>query len=105
MGTLYPRVERACRSAQRIADRLVMHPRVLDVLYPGLPNHPGHKVARRQMQGGFGGMLSIRIKDGEAAAIAAAAKVEIWKRPPSLGRAQTPPRHPPSTDAPNTPLP
>ncbi len=105
MRTLYPRVERACRSAQRIADRLVMHPRVLDVLYPGLPNHPGHKVARRQMQGGFGGMLSIRIKDGEAAAIAAAAKVEIWKRATSLGGVESLLEHRASIEGANSPVP
>ena len=44
------------------------------VLYPGLPVHPGHAIAARQMQGGFGGMLSIRVAGGEAAAIAAAAQ-------------------------------
>src|SRR5205823_11126147 len=62
MRTLYPRVERACRSAQRLAERLSRHPNVLAVLYPGLAGDPGHGVARRQMAGGFGGMLSIRVK-------------------------------------------
>src|SRR5439155_5297803 len=52
MRTLYPRVERACRSAQQIAERLATHPKVLEVLYPGLPGHPGHALAARQMQGG-----------------------------------------------------
>ena len=55
------------------------------VLYPGLPHHPGHEVARRQMQGGFGGMLSIRVRGGAEAAIAAAARVTLWKRATSLG--------------------
>ncbi len=82
-----------------------MHPRVLDVLYPGLPNHPGHKVARRQMNGGFGGMLSIRIKDGEAAAIAAAAKVEIWKRATSLGGVESLLEHRASIEGANSPVP
>jgi len=85
MRTLYPRVERACRSAQQIAERLAAHPKVLEVLYPGLASHPGHALAARQMQGGFGGMLSIRVKGGEEAAIATAARVEIWKRATSLG--------------------
>ena len=57
MRTLFPRVERACRSAQRIAEALAGHPRILEVPYPGLPSHPGHAVATRQMSGGFGGML------------------------------------------------
>src|SRR6266853_1863469 len=80
MRTLFPRVERACHSAMRIADAMAAHPRVREVLYPGLPGHPGHALAARQMQGGFGGMLSVRVKGGEGAAIAAAARVEIWKR-------------------------
>jgi cystathionine beta-lyase/cystathionine gamma-synthase len=62
MRTLFRRVERACRSAQQIAETLPGHPRVSEVFYPGLPNHPGHAVAARQMRGGFGGMLSIRVQ-------------------------------------------
>src|SRR6202035_39694 len=57
MRTLFPRVERACRSAQQIAEALSYNPGVLEVLYPGLPAHAGHAVAARQMSGGFGGML------------------------------------------------
>ena len=85
MRTLFPRVERACRSAQRIAEALSGHERVLEVLYPGLPTHPGHDIAAKQMQGGFGGMLSIRVRGGAEAAIATAARVELWKRATSLG--------------------
>src|SRR5205823_865369 len=51
MRTLYPRVERACRSAQQIAEALAGSPQIQEVLYPGLPTHPGHAVAARQMQG------------------------------------------------------
>src|SRR5215467_14809887 len=72
MRTLFPRVERACRSAQQIAEALSKNPRVLDVLYPGLPSHGGHMVAARQMTRGFGGMLSIRVRGGSEAAIRAA---------------------------------
>src|SRR5579863_3903291 len=85
MRTLYPRVERACRSAQRIAERLAAHRNVLGVLYPGLPAHPGHAIAARQMEGGFGGMLSIRVAGGADAAIATAARLGLWKRATSLG--------------------
>src|SRR5204862_6239411 len=85
MRTLYPRVERACRSAQQIAERLAAHPKVLEVLYPGLPSHHGHARAARQMEGGFGGMLSVLVQGSAGAAIAAAARVEIWKRATSLG--------------------
>jgi cystathionine gamma-synthase len=85
MRTLYPRVERACCSAQQIAEALAAHLRVRDVFYPGLPTHSGHAVAARQMSGGFGGMLSIRVAGGAEAAIATAARVEIWQRATSLG--------------------
>src|SRR5437773_7351011 len=105
MRTLYPRVERACRSAQQIAGRLAGHKRVLEVLYPGLPGAQGHQIAARQMQGGFGGMLSVRVKGGEAAAIAAAAKVEIWKRATSLGGVESLLEHRASVEGTGSPVP
>jgi cystathionine gamma-synthase len=105
MRTLYPRVERACHSAQRIAERLTAHPRVLEVLYPGLPSHPGHAIAARQMTGGFGGMLSIRVRGGEAAAIAAAARVEVWKRATSLGGVESLLEHRASVEGAGSPVP
>ena len=67
---------------------------VADVLYPGLPGHPGHAVARRQMSGGFGGMLSIRVRGGETAAVSTAARVELWKRATSLGGVESLIEHP-----------
>jgi cystathionine gamma-synthase len=85
MRTLPLRVERACRSAQAIAERFAADPRIEAVLYPGLPGHPGHAVAARQMKGGFGGMLSLRVKGGGEAALATAARVRLWKRATSLG--------------------
>ena len=85
MRTLAIRVERACRSAQAVAEHFAGHRHVEAVLYPGLPDFPGHELACRQMRGGFGGMLSIRAKGGEAAAIATAAAVGLWKRATSLG--------------------
>ncbi|MGB8840576.1 MAG: PLP-dependent aspartate aminotransferase family protein [Aliidongia sp.] len=85
MRTLAIRVERACRTAQQLAEHFTGHRHIAAVLYPGLPDFPGHDIARRQMQGGFGGMLSIRTLGGEAAAIATAASVGVWKRATSLG--------------------
>ena len=85
MRTLYVRVAASCAGAQRIAEHFVNHEKIAEVLYPGLPDHPGHDIAGRQMQGGFGGMLSLRVAGGGDAAIAAAAKVGIWKRATSLG--------------------
>ena len=105
MRTLYPRVERACRSAQRVAEAMAGDARVLEVLYPGLPTHPGHAVAARQMQGGFGGMLSIRVKGGVEAAIAAAARVEVWKRATSLGGVESLVEHRASVEGAGSPVP
>jgi cystathionine gamma-synthase len=105
MRTLHLRVERACRSAQRLAEAMAAHPCIDEVMYPGLPNHPGHAVAARQMRGGFGGMLSIRVKGGEAAAIAAAARVEIWKRATSLGGVESLMEHRASIEGAGSPVP
>jgi cystathionine gamma-synthase len=105
MRTLHLRVERACRSAQRVAEAMAAHPRVAEVMYPGLPSHPGHAVAARQMQGGFGGMLSIRVNGGEAAAIATAARVEIWKRATSLGGVESLMEHRASIEGVGSPVP
>ncbi len=85
LRTLHLRVRCATASAQRIAGHFNGHPRVAEVLYPGLPEAAGHAVAARQMAGGFGGMLSIRVAGGEASAIATAAHVALWKRATSLG--------------------
>ena len=105
MRTLHLRVERACRSAQLVAEAMTQHPNVAEVLYPGLPTHPGHAVAARQMTGGFGGMLSIRVKGGEEASIATAARVEIWKRATSLGGVESLMEHRASIEGPGTPVP
>lgn len=105
MRTLPLRVERCCRSAQKIAEHYADHPRVETVLYPGLPNHPGHEVAARQMHGGFGGMLSIRVRGGEEAAIAAAARVQLWKRATSLGGVESLIEHRASIEGAGSPAP
>jgi cystathionine gamma-synthase len=77
---LHIRVRHQSASAMNIARHLARHQRIEAVLYPGLETHPGHAVAASQMGGGFGGMLSVRLKGGEAAVIAAAGRVEVWKR-------------------------
>jgi len=105
MRTLFPRVERACRSAQQIAEALSPNPKVLEVLYPGLATNPGHAVAERQMNGGFGGMLSIRVRGGTEAAIAVAARVEVWKRATSLGGVESLIEHRASIEGPDSPAP
>jgi len=105
MRTLDPRVRTACASAMELATRLSNHAAVAEVLYPGLESHPGHAIARRQMQGGFGGMLSIRVRGGEAAAIATAAQVQLWKRATSLGGVESLIEHRGSIEGAGSPCP
>jgi cystathionine gamma-synthase len=105
MRTLFPRVRTAAASAMGIAEHFRGYPLVVEVLYPGLTNFPGHAVAARQMQGGFGGMLSIRVKGGERAAIATAANVQIWKRATSIGGVESLIEHRASVEGPGTPCP
>jgi cystathionine gamma-synthase len=105
MRTLYLRVRQSCRSAQALAERLAEHPQVAQVLYPGLPTFPGHDLAAWQMRGGFGGMLSIRVRGGEAAAVATAARVRLWKRATSLGGVESLIEHRASIEGPTSPVP
>jgi cystathionine gamma-synthase len=109
MRTLHLRVRAACASAQRIAEHFAGHARVAEVLYPGLPGCQGHAVAQAQMQGGCGGMLSIRVapgrSGGEAAAIATAANVGLWKRATSLGGTESLIEHRASVEGSGTPAP
>ncbi len=105
MRTLFPRVRTACANAMALAQRLSAHPNVVEVLYPGLPGAPGHAIAAKQMTGGFGGMLSIRVKGGEQAAIGAAARVKIWKRATSLGGVESLIEHRASVEGAQSPCP
>jgi cystathionine gamma-synthase len=105
LRTLHVRVRHQSASAMSIARRLARHERIEAVLYPGLETHPGHAVAANQMRGGFGGMLSVRLKGGEAAAIAAAARVEVWKRATSLGGVESLIEHRASVEGPDSPCP
>lgn len=105
MRTLYLRVPRAAASAQRIAEHFARHPKLEAVLYPGLPEHPGHGVARRQMVGGFGAMLSIRVKGGAAGALAAAGRLGLWSRATSLGGVESLVEHRASVEGPDSPAP
>ena len=105
MRTLFVRVPRSCESALRIARHFEGHPRISKVMYPGLEGHAGHGIASRQMTGGYGGMLSIRHAGGEAAAIATAAEVEVFKRATSLGGVESLIEHRASVEGPSTPVP
>ena len=105
MRTLELRVRAASASAMELASRLSNHAAIAHVLYPGLPTHPGHELAKRQMQGGFGGMLSIRLRAGEDAAIKAAANVQLWKRATSLGGVESLIEHRASIEGAGSPCP
>jgi len=105
LRTLHLRATTQSKTAMLLAERLSTHPHVARVLYPGLPQHPGHDVAARQMDGGFGYMLSIQVIGGEAAAIGTAARVQLWKRATSLGGVESLIEHRGSIEGPGTPCP
>jgi cystathionine gamma-synthase len=105
MRTLPLRVAAACANAMAIAERFAPHPAIAQVLYPGLASHPGHAIARRQMQGGFGGMLSLRLKAGEAAAISFTGRLRVFKRATSLGSVESLAEHRASVEGPGTTCP
>lgn len=105
MRTLFPRVRQQAATALDLARRLAAHPRVASVLYPGLPDFPGHAIASRQMAGGFGGMLSIRLRSGREAALAVAAGVSLWQRATSLGGTESLIEHRASIEGPKSAVP
>ncbi|MCP4329918.1 MAG: PLP-dependent transferase [Alphaproteobacteria bacterium] len=89
LRTLAVRVERASANAQAIADFLASHRRVGAVHYPGLPGHPNHDVAKRQMTGGFGYLLSFQIDGDGPATVAVANNLRTIVRATSLGGVET----------------
>lgn len=105
MRTLFPRVRQSSATALSIAESFEHDPRVEAVLYPGLTSHGGHEIARRQMQGGFGGMLSIRVRGGEAAAMATAGRLRVFVRATSLGGTESLAEHRASSEGPSSPVP
>jgi len=105
MRTLFVRVQRSSESALAIARHFDGHQALTAVLYPGLPSHPGHEVAARQMTGGFSGMLSLRVAGGEANAMIVAGTVRVFKRAVSLGGVESLIEHRRSTEGPSSPVP
>ena len=87
--TLDLRIREHCRSAQEIAERLDAHPRIARVLYPGLPEHPGHELAKRQMTAGFGGMLSFELDGDFATAKQLAESTHLFQLAVSLGAVES----------------
>ena len=96
LKTLALRMERHSANAMAVASFLEQHPAVQEVYYPGLPSHPQHELACRQMQGGFGGMLSFELKGGLEAGINLMNSLELCSLAVSLGDAETLIQHPAS---------
>jgi len=92
LKTLALRMERHCESARRIAEYLESHESVVQVLYPGLPSHPGHEIAKRQMAD-FGGMISF-LAASEEEAVELVTRTDIWTLAESLGSVESLIEHP-----------
>ncbi len=105
MRTMHLRVRRSCESAMTIARALEGHDRLAGVLYPGLESHPGHAVARRQMQNGFGGMLSILVDGDGDTARGVAGRTRVFVPATSLGGVESLIEHRASVEGPNSPVP
>jgi len=93
LKTLVLRMQRHSENASAVAQFLAGHPSVSTVLYPGLPTHPGHEMAARQM-GGFGGMVSLRMRGGRAAAEDLCARTRVFILAESLGGVESLIEHP-----------
>jgi cystathionine gamma-synthase len=91
--TLGVRMDRHCANAARIVDLLLEHPAVGQVLYPGLPSHPGHEIAARQMRD-FGGMISFTLRGGEETALKVCGLVDVFTLGESLGGVESLIEHP-----------
>jgi cystathionine gamma-lyase len=91
--TLAVRMERHCANARRLAGWLAEQPGVRRVYYPGLPSHPGHELARRQMRD-FGGMMSVSLKGGKDAALRLLTRTKLFSLAESLGGVESLIGHP-----------
>lgn len=103
MRTLFARVERSSQTAQFLAEQLAA--RGVTVRYPGLPSHPHHAIAARQMQRGFGGMLSIQVGGGAERALAVIKRLEVWVPATSLGGVESLVEHRFTAEGVGTPTP
>ncbi len=105
MRTLFLRVRQASDNALAVARHFDTHPKVDRVLYPGLQSHPGHEIARRQMSGGFSGMLSMQIAGGESKALQTAQNCCLLVRATSLGGVESLIEHRATSEGPTSPIP
>lgn len=105
MRTMHLRVRAQCENAMRIARELERHPAVERVTYPGLPSHPQHAIAQKQMQGGFGGMMSFEVNGGAAGALGVISRLKLVKVATSLGGVETLIEHRRSIEGPQSDVP
>ncbi|MET8507678.1 cystathionine gamma-synthase [Streptomyces sp. NPDC004787] len=91
--TLAVRMDRHSENAGKVVDMLTQHPKVTQVLYPGLPEHAGHEVAAKQMRA-FGGMVSFRVEGGEEAAVGVCNRAKLFTLGESLGGVESLIEHP-----------
>ena len=102
LRTLFLRVEQSSRNALALAKHFEKHPKLEAVLYPGLESHPHHKIAKKQMAGGFGGMLSILVKGNEAQSRDLASRLKVFTPATSLGGVESLAEHRKSVEGPNS---
>jgi len=105
MRTLFLRIRKACESALALAEHFEGHAGVEAVIYPGLPSHPGHELAKRQMDGGFGGMMCIQIKGGAEDALNIVKRCNVFTRATSFGGVESLIEHRYSIEGEDSPVP
>lgn len=103
--TLYLRVQAQTKTANALATYLAQHPKIEQVNYPGLPTHPQHEIAKRQMYGGFGAMLSVQVKGSAADAMALTGRLKLFTTATSLGGVESLIEHRKSIEGPASPTP
>lgn len=103
--TLPLRVKAQTETAMRLAEYLSQHPQIEKVHYPGLASHPQHEIAKRQMTGGFGAMLSVQIKGDAKNAMAVTGRLKLFTTATSLGGVESLIEHRKSVESPDSPTP
>ena len=103
--TLHLRVKQQTKNAKKLAKFLEQHPKIEKVFYPGLKSHPHYKVAKKQMKGGYGAMLSVQIKGSAEEAMAITGRLKLFTTATSLGGVESLVEHRKSIEGPDSPTP